>query len=203
MRFNASNVADCDVCGRLFCFGVSDPCGFRAGRSQRNWGCVGRPVPTDLSPDEVSTARQDGDDADDRSTRLDAWQALVRRHALATGGEGTHGADAATSSTGVTNADPTPSAPEEVSAFLERCAGLRASGKQYKDRYVEHCVAVHRVHVVSEWMEENSSYWTTKNEVTHYQVYVTSTLMAKGMLDTGCARAMCVGHTGIANSNTN
>ncbi len=56
MRFEATSVADCDVCGRLFCFRGSAPCGYRVARSQRNWACVGRPEPTDLTPDEVSTA---------------------------------------------------------------------------------------------------------------------------------------------------
>ena len=51
VRKEASSVADCDVCGRLFCFRGPAPCGFRVPRSQRDWGCLGRPEPTDRCDD--------------------------------------------------------------------------------------------------------------------------------------------------------
>ncbi len=47
MRYSWTNVADCEVCGKMFCHGVSDACGYREPRSQRNWACIGLPEPED------------------------------------------------------------------------------------------------------------------------------------------------------------
>ncbi len=47
MRYSWTNVADCEVCCKMFCHGVSGACGYREPQSQRNWACVGLPEPED------------------------------------------------------------------------------------------------------------------------------------------------------------
>ena len=47
MRYSPDHIADCEVCGKMFCHGVPDACGYRVPRSQRNWACMGLPEPED------------------------------------------------------------------------------------------------------------------------------------------------------------